>query len=156
MKKKNIPQRPACILCFDSIPLATINIWLLVSGKGFCRLDERQCTITNSKLLALQNSAPSQSFFTIRPKYLPGWEKSSCDRCCASVWRAAGPPRWSTSRRETRLWRHTRALHCIVLILQRKRENAVCSSHSNPAEFSTDFEIKCHILTGTICKQKEV
>ena len=52
--------------------------------------------------------------------YLPGWEKSSCDRCCASVWRAAGPPRWSTSRRETRLWRHTRALHCIVFILERR------------------------------------
>ena len=81
--------------------------------------------------------------------YLPGWEKSSCDRCCASVWRAAGPPRWSTSRRETRLWRHTRALHCIVFILERKRENAVLPSHSHPTGFSTDAEPRRLEVSGS-------
>ena len=88
--------------------------------------------------------------------HLPGWEKSSCDRCCASVWRAAGPPRWSTSRRETRLWRHTRALHCIVFILERKKENAVWASHGDLTELSTDVEPRHPVLMGTIYKQKEV
>ena len=88
--------------------------------------------------------------------HLPGWENSSCDRCCARVWRAAGPPRWSTSSRETRLCRHTSALHCIVFILERKREDAVWPSHSHPTEFSTDAEPKRPVLMGAICKQKEV
>lgn len=136
IKNENITHRPAYICCLDSMPLATISR-TLGAWKGFCRLDDKHSTMPKSKLL------PSKfcliQSFTTRLKYLPGWEKSSWDRCCASVCRAAGPPRWSTSRSDTRLWRHTRALHWMVFILERKAENAVCFSNSYPTEFHLGF-----------------
>lgn len=119
--------------------------------KGFCRLDDKHSTMPKSKLLP-SKFCLIQSF--TRPKYLPGWEKSSWDRCCASVCRAAGPPRWSTSRRDTRLWRHTRALHWMVFILERKAKNAVCFSNITQQNSILAFNLSCRLWLGLSARRR--